>query len=124
MKCHSYMSSDSIRAPRLEGRDASEVWKLAGQNAALTSGFIESYLSSPTPYLFVNDLTIHLHAGDVSLPLEAIKKSRTFVGNAYNGSALAPDLSSGLSGRERELFQKVTRAVDAVIDLSSLQVGS
>lgn len=122
IRCHAYRSSDSIRAPRLEGHDAHEVRMLAEHNASITSGFIRSYLSSPTPLLFINDVTIHLHAGDVRTLLEAIGKSRTFVGSAYSGSALEPDHGSGLSKRERELLRRVGRAVDTIIDLPSRRV--
>lgn len=123
IRCHAYGPSISLRAPRLEGHDANEVWKLAEHNASLTSDFIKSYLSSPTSHLFVNDLTMHLHAGDVDLLLEAIRQSVTFVGNAYSGSALAPDHGSGLSKRESELLQRVIGAVDAIIELPSTHVG-
>ncbi len=122
IECHAYESSDSIRAPRLEGNDANEVWALAEHNASLTSDFIRDYLSSPTPYLFVNDLTIHLHAGDVDLLLKAIRRSGAFLGNAYTGSALAPDHGSGLSKREGEFLQKVINAVDIVIELPPLHL--
>lgn len=118
LKCHSYQSSDSIRAPRLEGHDANEVRKLAEHNASLTSDYIRSYLASLTPYLFVNDLTIHLHTGDVELLLEAIRKSRTFVGNAYSGTLLEDDRGAGVSRRERQQLRKVAAVVDMVVSLA------
>ncbi len=118
IKCRAYQSSNSIRAPRLEGHDANEVWKLAEHNASLTSDYIRSYLASPTPYLFVNNLTIHLHAGDVGLLLEAIRKSRTFVGNAYSGTLLEDDRGAGVSRRERQRLRKVAAFVDVVVNLT------
>ncbi len=118
IKCRAYQFSNSIRAPRLEGHDANEVWKLAEHNASLTSGYIRSYLTSPTPYLFVNDLTIHLHAGDLDMLLEAIRKSRTFVGNAYSGALLEVDRGAGVSKRERERLRKVEAVVDMVVNLT------
>ncbi len=118
LKCHAYRASDSIRAPRLEGHDANEVWKLAEHNASLTSDYIRSYLASLTPYLFVNDLTIHLHAGDVDLLLEAIRKSRTFVGNAYSGTLLKDDRGTGVFRRERQQLSKVAAVVDMIVNLA------
>ncbi len=120
IRCHAYQSSDSIRAPRLEGHDANEVWKLAEHNASLTSDYIRSYLASPTPYLFVNDLTMHLHGGDVNLLLEAIRKSRMFLGNAYSGTFLEDDRGAGVSKRERQGLRKVAAVVDIVVNLTEL----
>ncbi len=122
-KCGVYEPSAPVRAPRLEGHHAEEVLKLAEDNAVLTSALLRRYLALPTSCLFINDLTIHLHAGDPNLLLEAIKRSETFVGNAYSGSSLAPDYGSGLSGRERELLQRVISNVDSVIELPSPQIG-
>jgi hypothetical protein len=122
-ECRVYEPSATIRAPRLEGHHAAEVLKLAEDNAVLTSALLRQYLALPTSCLFINDLTIHLHAGDPNLLLEAIRRSETFIGNAYTGSSLAPDQGSGLSGRERELLQRVVRFVDLVIELPSVRIG-
>ncbi len=122
-ECRVYEPSAAIRAPRLEGHHAGEVLKLAEDNAVLTSALLRQYLALPTSCLFINDLTIHLHAGDPNLLLEAIRRSETFIGNAYSGSSLAPDHGSGLSARERELLQRVVSVVDLVIELPSLRIG-
>jgi hypothetical protein len=124
LKCRVYEPSAEIRAPRLEGHHADEVLRLAEDNAVLTSALLRRYLTHPTPYLFINDLTIHLHAGDPNLLLQAIRASETFVGNAYSGSSLEPDRGSGLSGRERELLQKVGGIVDSIIELPPLRRGT
>ena len=122
-ECRVHEPSAPIRAPRLEGNHADEVLKLAEDNALLTSALLRQYLALPTSCLFINDLTIHLHAGDPNLLLEAIRRSETFIGNAYSGSSLASDHGSGLSGRERELLQRVVGAVDLVIELPYLRIG-
>ena len=122
-QCRVYDPSAPIRAPRLEGHYAGEVLKLAEDNALLTSALLRRYLALPTSCLFINDLTIHLHAGNPNLILEAVRRSETFIGNAYSGSSLAPDHGSGLSGRERELLQRVVSVVDVVIELPSLRTG-
>jgi len=122
LKCRVYEPSAQIRAPRLEGRSADEVLKLAKDNAVLTSTLLKQYLALPTSFLFINDLTIHLHAGDPDLLLQAIRRSETFIGNAYSGSSLSPDLGSGLSRRERKLLQRIIDAVDSVIELPSLRI--
>ncbi len=120
--CHAYESSSSIRAPRLEGKDADDVRTLAEHNASITSGLIGRYLLSPTSHLFINDLTIHLHAGDFDLLLKALRKSKTFVGNAYNGSSLLPDYGSGISKRERDLLRRIIMEVDILIELQKERI--
>lgn len=110
-------SSPAIRAPRLESRSVEEVWELAKQNADLTSEWLRKFVRLSSLILFINDLTIHIHAGDIDLLLKAIDSSQTFVGNAYKGSVLASDHGSGLSVREKENLRIVERAMDNVIDL-------
>jgi len=115
---YTYYRSEAIRAPRMEGRNRQAIEDLAEHNALLTTGFIRKFLSSPTPYLFINDLTIHLQAGNVQLLIGAIQKSSTFIGNAYRGSVLARDRGSGISDREGELLKAVISMMDILIDLS------
>ncbi len=117
--CRAYEFSEGIRAPRLEGKDADEVREIARRNAEITSTLIGRYLDSPTPCLFVNDLTIHLHAGDVGLLLRTIGRSETFVGSAYRGARLSPDHGSGVSRREADLLREVESLVDVSIPLPS-----
>ncbi|MDG7038489.1 MAG: DUF87 domain-containing protein [Nitrososphaerota archaeon] len=113
-----YYKSKAIRAPRLEGLNKQNVRELAERNAQYTTKFIRMFLSSPTPYLFINDLTMHLHAGSIKLLNEAIQKSGTFIASAYSGSILTQDHGSGISKRERELLDIVISIMDVLIDLS------
>ena len=121
--CRIHEPSVQIRAPRLEGRSSGEVLKLAQDNARTTSALLWQYVACPTSCLFINDLTIHLQAGDVGLLLSGIGLSRTFVGNAYSGSSLAPDHGSGLSLREAENLKAVGRAMDIVLNTDQVKRG-
>ncbi len=109
--------SPSIRAPRLEGRTREEVLSIAGQNASRTTRCLRAYLYSPTPVLFVNDLSLHLHAGDPNMLLDAISRSETFVGNAYQGSLLSNDRGSGVSERESRLLDYISLRLDFTVRL-------
>ena len=111
-----YRRPRGLRAPRLESRgDCGLAWRLARENAERTSRVLEEYLSSPTPVLVVNDATIHLHAGDPSLLLEALEAARVFVGNAYSGRALRDEC--GISEREERLLGQLAERVDFVFRL-------
>ncbi|MEM1619594.1 MAG: hypothetical protein QXU97_05695 [Fervidicoccaceae archaeon] len=101
-----------IFAPRLEGRSCEEVWLYARLNAEATSRALSEYLSRPTPVLFVNDLSVHLHAGDERLMLEALERSSFFVGNAYYGEKLRD--ACGLWERERKSIERLAEEVDLV----------
>ncbi|MDG6928724.1 MAG: hypothetical protein JRN39_00880 [Nitrososphaerota archaeon] len=109
--------SPRLEPPRLSGRDAEEVLSIARRNASLTAGCIEEYLSRPTPVLFANDLTMHLHAGDLRVLVSAVERSKTFIGNAYAGESLKEDRGSGISTRERDLLGELKRWMDDVIVL-------
>ena len=102
----------------MEGGNKQNVMKLAEHNAQYTTKFIRMFLSSPTPYLFINDLTMHLHSGNIKLLSKAIQKSSTFIANAYSGSTLTQDHGSGISKQERELLEIVISIMDILIDLS------
>lgn len=109
--------SPSIRAPRLEGSTGEEVLSIARQNALRMTPCLEAYLSSPTPVLFINDISMYLHAGDTGLLLEAISRSKTFIGNGYQGSLLSDDKGSGITERERRLLERVSLLLDMTVRL-------
>lgn len=102
-----------LHAPRLESRgDCGRAWMYARENAVETSRLLESYLEDPTPVLVVNDLSIHLHAGDPGLLEEAIQASIVFVGNSYWGEVLRDEC--GIWERERGLIAGIMDRVDLV----------
>ncbi len=67
--------------------------------------------------LFVNDLSLHLHASDPNTLLDTISRSETFVGNAYQGSLLSDDKGLGVSERERRLLDYISLRLDLTVRL-------
>jgi len=112
-----YLRPKSLRAPRLEGRDANEVLRLAKYNSEVIRPFLLRYLEEPTPILVINDLSIYLQAGPIEDILDCIRASSTFLGNAYYGSSLAEDKGSEISDRERVLVEEFMREMDYVVFL-------
>ncbi|MCX8189378.1 MAG: hypothetical protein N3F64_06670 [Nitrososphaeria archaeon] len=112
-----YFFSEKIRGPRIEGKNASEVLEIARANKEIVEKFLEEYLDNPTEILIVNDLTLYLHAGDISKILDLMERSKTFVANAYYGNILSDDKNSGLTSKEKLLVQMLSKKFDTVIIL-------
>ncbi len=110
-----YLRPKSLRAPRLEGKNADEVLRLAKHNLEVIRPFLLIYQEEPTSILVMNDLSIYLQAGPLEDILNCIRESSTFLGNAYYGSNLAEDKGSGISYRERVLVEELMRGMDYVI---------
>ncbi len=103
---------EGLKAPRLMGKDCNDVWELAKENREITEKAIKEFLSEPTPILVINDLSIYLHAGDLSLVVDAAEKAVLFIANSYYGSSLHDEC--GLSLRERQLVDELMKKVDHV----------
>jgi GTPase SAR1 family protein len=112
-----YFFSEKIRGPRLEGKDAKEVLEIAKSNREIVEKYFKFFLEKPTEILIVNDLTIYFHAGEIKKVFEIMSASKTFIAHAYYGSTLSEDKGSGLSAREKELVQTLSRKCDKVIIL-------
>ncbi len=116
MSVENYERPEGLHAPRIEGRDAEEVLRLAKDNEEKIRPILISFLSRPTDALVINDLTIYLHSGDPDLLLKCINSSKTFIGNAYYGRDF-DDKGSGLNERERALVEELMKRVDLVIKM-------
>jgi hypothetical protein len=112
-----YLTDDRIAPPRLAGRNATEVLKLAERNASLIRPLLHEFLSRPTGILLVNDLTIYLHAGDPSLLEEVLEAAETFVATCYEGELLSDDKGSGITAIERTRLNELRGRVDDVLVL-------
>jgi len=107
----------NVHAPRLSGKTKEEVLMLAEKNRETIQPLLEEYINKPTRVLFINDVTIYLHAGDPDLLERCIELSETFVGTAYYGTRLRDDKGSGITVRERALTERIMGKVDRVIFL-------
>ncbi|MCS7146170.1 MAG: hypothetical protein RMJ28_02400 [Nitrososphaerota archaeon] len=110
-----YLTSWEIKPPRLIGRDAEEVQKLARDNCMLLNPLIERYVKNPTPILAINDATIFVHGGESAPLTSAMALSRAWIVTAYSGSRLAEDKGSGLTLRERRFVESLLQVSDIII---------
>ncbi len=113
-----YLRPSRIWAPRLDGKTKEEVVELAKSNAAAIEKIFDIYARAPTPVLFINDLTLYLHAGSMEVLLKAVKCADTLVCNAYEGHQLSEDKGSGISEREKKLLRDLERFMDIIVDLN------
>lgn len=113
-----YLRPPTVWAPRLDGKTKAEVLELAEKNALSIDILLQRFKKSPTPVLFINDLTIYFHAGSLENLLDVVRATETFVSNAYEGIQLAKDKGSGISDRERRLLRDFERYMDVIIDLN------
>lgn len=105
--------SARLYAPRLmSGGDCGRAWLLARRNAVETTRMLLEYLRDPTPILVVNDLSMHLHAGDPGLLVDAIESSTIFIGNSYSGDRLRDNC--GIWEKELEAVNRIAEMVDLV----------
>lgn len=106
-----------VFAPRLQGRSREEVLRMAEENSSQIGAILDLFLEEPTPILFINDLTLYLHAGDPGKLKRVIDSAETFIGNAYEGESIGDDCGSGITGRERRLLKELEAFMDKVITL-------
>lgn len=112
-----YMAPKIVHAPRLDGKSKDLVEKLAVANADNISALFEEFQDKRSKILFVNDITLFFHRGELSKVLKAMSKCSTFIANGYRGKFPADDMGTGISRRERRLLDKLQNNVDIVIEL-------
>jgi hypothetical protein len=103
---------EGLRAPRLMARNCSELWEYVRINRSLTEDALREYMSNPTPVLVINDLSIHLHTGDLNLLLKVMELPLLFIANSYYGDTLRDEC--GLSVIERRAVEELMSKVDYI----------
>jgi len=106
-------------APRIEGLTAGDVLLFARSNHESIDRVLEKYSADPTPILFMNDVSMYLHAGEPVNLLNVVASAKTVVMNSYAGVTLQDDRGSSVSQHERDGLALLKRAVDQVMILSA-----
>lgn len=108
-----YLTAD-IAAPRLMGGSEEEILELAKNNADQIERIFDVYVEAPQKILFINDVTLYLHAGTVERLVTVIDSAETLVMNAYMGKTFQ---DSSLSRRERTLLKTIINICDNIVRL-------
>lgn len=113
-----YLAPEVVRAPRIEGKNRDEVISLAEFNKKVIEPLLHEFIRRSTSILFINDLSIYLHAGDVETIIKCLELSNTVVANSYHGNALFNDKGSDISIREKKMISLLINRFDEVFNLS------
>ncbi|GBC71654.1 hypothetical protein HRbin02_01439 [Candidatus Calditenuaceae archaeon HR02] len=110
-----YLTSWEIMPPRLIGRDAEDVKRLAKKNEEAIRPLLEEYSKRPTSILAINDATIYIHRGEPGQLFSTMSLARAWLVTAYYGSRLADDKGTGISVREKSFVEQLLQVSDIVI---------
>ena len=108
-----YMAS-SLRPPRLTARTEEEALLIAEENRRKIETLLKTFASSGRDILFVNDVSLYLHAGTTERLMWYVAAATTIVANGYYGEKLGPGI---LSLREAAEMRKLIDAFPCHISL-------
>jgi hypothetical protein len=112
-----YLTPPNVETPRLTATSAEELLSLAQLNVDKVGPLLEECVTSPSPILFINDISIYLQSGSVDTVLRAAVRAETLIANGYYGRYFSRDHGTGVSRRERELMDLLASRMDIVIRL-------
>jgi hypothetical protein len=102
-----------ILPPRLMAKRPEEAISIAQENLRAIEGILERPPEA-RDILFVNDMSLYLHAGDANQLICFLRKFPTVVANAYRGRKLP---QGPISSREREQVDILVQFFDLVLEL-------
>ncbi|MCW3979343.1 MAG: hypothetical protein NWF12_06295 [Candidatus Bathyarchaeota archaeon] len=114
-----YLTPNKVEMPRLKATSAEHLLSMVQINAERIKPLLETYLVTPSPILFVNDISIYLQSGSLEIVLEAARQAETFIANGYYGEFFSNDHGTGVSKIERDLMDRLASHMDEVIRLTS-----
>ena len=108
-----YLASP-LRPPRLSARTEEEALLIAEENREKIEVMLEAFISSGRDILFVNDVSLYLHAGTTERLMRYMAAATTIVANGYYGEKLGPGI---VSAREATEMRKLIDAFPCHITL-------
>lgn len=114
-----YLTPSRVETPRLSATSAEELLSMVRVNAERIRPLLKEYNATPSPILFVNDISIYLQSGFVDPILAAAERAETFIANGYYGEYFSFDHGTGVSKMEKELMEVLASHMDVVIRLPS-----
>lgn len=112
-----YLKPKEVKAPRAMAGSAEELVRLADFNRRVIDQTLTEFLLKPTPFLFINDISIYLQTDGIARVLLAMNKSQTCIANGYFGKKLEADFGTGVSRREQMMMRRLMQAMDVTISL-------
>jgi len=110
-----------VKAPRIEGKTKEEILRIAEENAKLIDEAFNEFLKNPREILFINDVSLYFHKGDLNKLFLILSKVETAVLNGYYGVYFNNDLGSGISLREKTLMRELAESMDLIIEMRNFK---
>jgi hypothetical protein len=112
-----YYAPNHIFAPRLQGKNKEAILEYAKKNAQKIEKLLQANLNEKKEILFINDMSMFFHAGDIKLLISVVNNSDTFIANVYKGDYFTDDKGSGITLKERNLLEQIEKQMDFIISL-------
>jgi DNA replication protein DnaC len=112
-----YLNAENVQGPRITAKTTEELFTIAENNKRIIEPLLNHYLNNPTEILVINDLTLYLHKGSPIKIIQCITKSKTFVGNAYQGTKLSRNDSKEFDKIESDKLLEIIKIIDYIIKL-------
>jgi hypothetical protein len=110
-----------VKAPRIEGKNKEDILKIAEENAIAIEKAFKKFLESNREILFINDVSIYLHKGELNKLFSILNKAKTAILNGYYGKFFNNDLGSGISLREKCLMMELAKSMDMLIEMKNFK---
>ncbi len=104
-----------ILTARYSARSTQDVLKACCTNFAITQNQLLHFSRNPTKVLIVNDVSIYLHLGGVTLLKKVLAFPETSLLNAYYGRSLLEDRGSYISRREEIMLLLLSKSLDTYL---------
>ena len=114
-----YLASP-LRPPRLSARTEKEALLIAEENREKIAVLLKTFASSGRDILFVNDVSLYLHAGTTERLMRYMAAATTIVANGYYGEKLGSGI---VSLREATEMRKLIDAFLCHITLPAASLG-
>lgn len=112
-----YLNAENVQGPRITAKIREELFTIAENNMRIIEPLLNYYLNNPTEILVINDLTLYLHRGSPIKIIQCIAKSKTFIGNAYQGIRLSRSDSKDFDRIESDKLLEIIKIMDNIIKL-------
>lgn len=112
-----YLAPFRIETPRLSARSSQELHHLITLNQQRIAPLLHAFLHTPSPILFINDVSLYLQSGSLTLVTQVIGATDTCIVNGYYGQSIQTEIEDQVSHIERALMDRLIENIDIVVPL-------
>jgi GTPase SAR1 family protein len=112
-----YLAPSRIETPRLSARSPKELQHLVTLNQQRIAPLLHTFLQTPSSILFINDVSLYLQSGSLTLVTHVIEAAETCIVNGYYGQSIQTKIEDPVSRVERALMDRLSERMDIVVTL-------